>query len=814
MIEVRYNLNMVPDKGSPIHINVSQNDDKCRTFIFKLYSSDGSWTAPASATATIEGRKDDGKFFTFACTYSIGEVTVVVQQQMVAVAGKVRCKIKLVSGAETIESAPFYFVVNPKSMPVNADMSKSDVVDAVAKATQKIVDQVAGSIPQDYVKLNEDVSGLKSDLDKRFEKNINFYNPSTLVHGFYVDDNTGEIKENANWSYFEASLTAGTYIYSILDSNGEIPKRSTNVALFFASYDSGGKYISGSHTNNTGVVEVPSGARKTLISSHFFNFTGSAYISEPMLSTQKYYNDNGSYKPYSAAIIKEEYIPKEIARKTDIDDCFDPIDNCFDTDEDSVNLADLVSYSGWSYITCQNIKSGKYYLCNVPYNGENYRVMTDPYCAYFKDSTFVSGQKLNVNNKEILVPEGCNSAKISSHSTDLGVGGLTIGVMLIPVSYYDENVKTISDYIPYYKGTGEKIAKKKNLPSDIVYQEDLKTPTESSELLNHYQSYFDDEVSKTVEAVLEKTVGDSVVFTIVTDCHMDIKDEESKRITKETFENIKAVNKLIPTNAIIGLGDYTKPNDDTITDSESAHIINTVRGWMLEANDKVLMVSGNHDGSKGSVPKTQNYNCMGYQNDSYVDRISDNSYFFYDDKKHKIRMLFLNTNNYVANRTYWGLDDTQYQWLNNSIKEMPNEYSLMIFSHDSTFDTHDFVSNRDNVISLLNSFHNHKGDFTDKTGKCLIWMCGHQHFDWVVPSSASGLDFPVVVTTKSGLGNWTPTEDYGYVGTVQPTKISKTSTQDAWDVLIYRLDEQKIYFVRFGAGEDREIDLSSWNTSD
>lgn len=158
---------MVPDKGSPIHINVSQNDDKCRTFIFKLYSSDGSWTAPASATATIEGRKDDGKFFSFACTYSNGEVTVVVQQQMVVVAGKVRCKIKLVSGAETIESAPFYFVVNPKSMPVNADMSKSDVVDAVAKATQKIVDQVAGSIPQDYVKLNEDVSGLKSDkVDK------------------------------------------------------------------------------------------------------------------------------------------------------------------------------------------------------------------------------------------------------------------------------------------------------------------------------------------------------------------------------------------------------------------------------------------------------------------------------------------------------------------------------------------------------------------------------------------------------------------------------------------------------------------------
>lgn len=229
MIEVRYNLNMVPDKGSPIHINVSQNDDKCRTFIFKLYSSDGSWTAPASATSTIEGRKDDGKFFSFACTYSNGEVTVIVQQQMVAVAGKVRCKIKLVSGAETIESAPFYFVVNPKSMPVNADMSKSDVVDAVAKATQKIVDQVAENIPEDYVKLNEDVSGLKSDLGNKIISSANLFDKAKLTSGFYTTSVSGiKISDNpaykcllldvkANETY---TATGWGYTFSFYDKNG------------------------------------------------------------------------------------------------------------------------------------------------------------------------------------------------------------------------------------------------------------------------------------------------------------------------------------------------------------------------------------------------------------------------------------------------------------------------------------------------------------------------------------------------------------------------------------------------------------------
>lgn len=247
MIEVRYNLNMVPDKGSPIHINVSQNDDKCRTFIFKLYSSDGSWTAPASANATIEGRKDDGKFFSFACTYSNGEVTVIVQQQMVAVAGKVRCKIKLVSGAETIESAPFYFVVNPKSMPVNADMSKSDVVDAVAKATQKIVDQVAENIPEDYVKLNEDVSGLKSDLGdtsnelyKKEEREIavdsSDYNLLENKVAYIDTNNEVMTYENANAYVMHKNVISGekyrimsqthgsvnTLLYAICDSNGKV----------------------------------------------------------------------------------------------------------------------------------------------------------------------------------------------------------------------------------------------------------------------------------------------------------------------------------------------------------------------------------------------------------------------------------------------------------------------------------------------------------------------------------------------------------------------------------------------------------------
>lgn len=181
MIKAIYDLDMTPRRSLPIIINVSQNDDLGRTLVFNLFSSTGTWTAPDSATATLEGGKPDGKFFSFNCTYSKGTVTAIIQQQMTAVSGKVVCKVKVQSGNKVIESAPIYMMVDAAGIPDGADMSKSDVNDAVAAATKKIVEQVAGSIPADYSALNKSVDELKSDISPlRVEPQINWINQKCI----------------------------------------------------------------------------------------------------------------------------------------------------------------------------------------------------------------------------------------------------------------------------------------------------------------------------------------------------------------------------------------------------------------------------------------------------------------------------------------------------------------------------------------------------------------------------------------------------------------------------------------------------------
>lgn len=188
MIKAIYDLDMTPRRTLPIIINVSQYDDIGRTLVFNLFSSSGKWTAPTSAAVTFEGGKPDGKFFAYNCAYSNGTVTVTIQQQMTAVAGKVRCKIKVTSGDKVVESAPIIMVVDAAAVPDGSDMSKSDINDAIANATQKIVDQVKDSIPSDYAQLSTDVSSLKQDIDNfRFYESNGFFKFISNWHNGDVD---------------------------------------------------------------------------------------------------------------------------------------------------------------------------------------------------------------------------------------------------------------------------------------------------------------------------------------------------------------------------------------------------------------------------------------------------------------------------------------------------------------------------------------------------------------------------------------------------------------------------------------------------
>lgn len=225
MLKSIFDLDMTPNRTLPLIVNVSQYDDIGRTLVFNLFSSSGKWTAPTSAAVTFEGGKPDGKFFTYNCAYSRGTVTVTIQQQMTAVAGKVRCKVKVKSGDKVVESAPIIMVVDAAAVPDGSDMSKSDINDAIANATQKIVDQVKDNIPSDYAQLSTDVSSLKQDLGSQntifngalFDYKYNLLAGRIWVHGSWASSKPTDVKNRIRTGIINIDGLPNTFFVKVAD---------------------------------------------------------------------------------------------------------------------------------------------------------------------------------------------------------------------------------------------------------------------------------------------------------------------------------------------------------------------------------------------------------------------------------------------------------------------------------------------------------------------------------------------------------------------------------------------------------------------
>ena len=228
MITEFYMLDMTPANTFPIVINVSQRDDVGRTISFQLFNSSGSWSLPEDAIITLEGTKPDKKVFVAKGQYADNIVTFVIRKQMTAVSGRVRCKVKVTSGEKEVESAPIILKVDAAGIKEDADISKSDIADAVAEATKKVVDQVAAGIPSDYKvlsnqtnentsnlanvsqnlqKLQDEVARIKEEgvdgvLNEKDVRNaVDKYLESNVIEGIFTPDNLvlyEETEENAS----------------------------------------------------------------------------------------------------------------------------------------------------------------------------------------------------------------------------------------------------------------------------------------------------------------------------------------------------------------------------------------------------------------------------------------------------------------------------------------------------------------------------------------------------------------------------------------------------------------------------------------
>ena len=471
-----------------------------------------------------------------------------------------------------------------------------------------------------------------------------------------------------------------------------------------------------------------------------------------------------------------------------------------------------------------NLKAGTYYLSGSPIGSKitTYYLRMSYNNGSWKDlyryEAYSGGSSFNLENDLVDAPFSVRITVQSGTNVD--------GVVFSPMLCTDKD----AEYVPYGMTDDEYAFVK--LQTEVAEHETRISSLESN-IGGGIAPYFTEEVSTTINTITEKSGGTSLVLNILTDSHEDLTDSESVRMCNETYANMKAVNDGVYCDALIHLGDSCGSSQSLYPDwlTVNKHLHST-RKRLSVCNDHSVMLLGNHDGINSRTPEEKTtFNAMCAYTRDYVKRNGAVSYGYMDFEDRKIRCVFLST----SRGGEVGIGYGQFEWFANVACNTEDGWQLLVFSHYSPYDvdlekyyTHNVVAKE--MVKILNAYTNHtaysfsnydvsvSADFTTKTTtKAIAWVCGHGHYDRITTDNTYIPEFdlccPIIQTACARLEQENEIPDDNADGTsdadvVTPARTTKTVTQDLWDTLVYRQDENKIYMIRFGAGDDRVIDLN------
>lgn len=317
-------------------------------------------------------------------------------------------------------------------------------------------------------------------------------------------------------------------------------------------------------------------------------------------------------------------------------------------------------------------------------------------------------------------------------------------------------------------------------------------------------SYYQSEMADTLEKVRVLQNEPNLTFCIITDIHAyaDLRSDYiagTKELYKTSAANMMEFLKNAPCDGVINLGD----NIEGYTTSKDAHTQgNKVSTKFREIDVPYYSVIGNHDDNRYHMQSNNERLSVGERYQLFVNPtrnvVTDSTglNYYVDFDEFGIRMICLNS---VSEYSYKYDTDTCAWFSDTAITGLPTGYKVLILTHVAPVGTWNY-----NGVTPTNSAIVQ----TALSGTDLMAIiCGHNHVDAVFDTPFNGITLSCAKfeNENGDPAKWTP-------GSVKPQRTLKTATEDCWTVCVIRPYAQKINFIRFGAGDDYEIDYGSANT--
>lgn len=335
-------------------------------------------------------------------------------------------------------------------------------------------------------------------------------------------------------------------------------------------------------------------------------------------------------------------------------------------------------------------------------------------------------------------------------------------------------------------------------------------------------SYWKDELNQSVASVVakERANGSMAKFIFLTDSHWKSNAQKSPALIGELSKRLS-----IP---------YTVFGGDAITSHHDtqASAIAELKDFYSQFDGKVLSTTGNHDWNT-----EDNYNALSYLSEmqlfdlmyqkqtSFAVTENNGKCAYLDDSQNKIRYIsfYFDTRLDIEPYVSW--------WVDNHIKELPEEWTVLLFSH--AYYKASRLGAVEKTIPGAEDYANHLLELQNTVkADVAAWMVGHCHRDLSTlltyqenknDGTPIVTEAPAETATGSAAGGNSP--DNGEHQTKEKSTLlvvstncdtykqstpwggyamkAGTDTEQAFEIVQIDTRQHKLYLTRVGAGVDR-----------
>ncbi len=307
------------------------------------------------------------------------------------------------------------------------------------------------------------------------------------------------------------------------------------------------------------------------------------------------------------------------------------------------------------------------------------------------------------------------------------------------------------------------------------------------------KAYFADEIRDTATKVL-RCKKNSLTLGVIADTHYVVGGT-----WEDTARNIGAVHRQAGFDGIVHLGDLT---DGMVAKELTKQYAERILRDLRQNHIPVYVVQGNHDsnyfsGNQEPMDDEEQYELYQSFNRVRVSGEAGKLWYYKDFSELKLRLLFLLSFDY-REKVRYGLPEEELDWVSETLAQLPEGYKVVVFAHVPPLPQihywSDQIRNGEELIRLLEEHH------LSHNRNIMAYVHGHNHCDQIYRER----EFPII---SVGCSKCEYFVDKKPEGAYTPERRLGCVSQELWDTMVINTKENKIDFIRFGAGEDRIIKL-------